>query len=193
MAALAEWLHTRVAHRRARWTLRRLHRLARRPRTASSARRPVCAGGAGHVTGRGQKRRARMCCVRFQGSRAAPGCGRPAAGPGCPGTLPGRLGTGDGGAARADRRGGRRQACRPTRERAGTARGRPATDSIAAGRTAAPPLEPQPPVDLMAASVRDAQRARNGGAYLTELPARRLFVSRSLVEAKGCPVTAGHR
>ncbi|WP_331729620.1 Ku protein [Streptomyces platensis] len=39
-------------------------------------------------------------------------------------------------------------------------------DTLAAGRTAAPPLEPQPPVDLMAAleaSVRDARRARNGG------------------------------
>ncbi|MFF3546833.1 hypothetical protein [Streptomyces platensis] len=35
-------------------------------------------------------------------------------------------------------------------------------DTLAAGRTAAPPLEPQPPVDLMAAleaSVRDARRA----------------------------------
>ncbi|MEU9489412.1 Ku protein [Streptomyces decoyicus] len=39
-------------------------------------------------------------------------------------------------------------------------------DTLAAGGKAAPPLEPQPPVDLMAAleaSVRDAQRARNGG------------------------------
>ncbi|MFI1502588.1 Ku protein [Streptomyces platensis] len=39
-------------------------------------------------------------------------------------------------------------------------------DTLAAGRTAAPPLEPQPPVDLMAAleeSVRDARRARNEG------------------------------
>ncbi len=39
-------------------------------------------------------------------------------------------------------------------------------DTLAAGRTAEPPLEPQPPVDLMAAleeSVRDARRARNGG------------------------------
>ncbi len=39
-------------------------------------------------------------------------------------------------------------------------------DTLAAGGPAAPPIEPQPPVDLMAAleeSVRDAQRARNGG------------------------------
>ncbi|MGA4953771.1 Ku protein [Streptomyces lydicamycinicus] len=39
-------------------------------------------------------------------------------------------------------------------------------DTLAAGRTTTPPLEPQPPVDLMAAleqSVRDARQARNGG------------------------------
>lgn len=39
-------------------------------------------------------------------------------------------------------------------------------DTLAAGGKAAPPREPQPPMDLMAAleeSVRDAQRARNGG------------------------------
>ncbi|QIK04766.1 hypothetical protein SLV14_007675 [Streptomyces sp. Je 1-4] len=38
--------------------------------------------------------------------------------------------------------------------------------TLAAGGKAAPPLEPQPPVDLMAAlaeSVREARRARNGG------------------------------
>ncbi|MGW7579241.1 hypothetical protein [Streptomyces sp. NPDC054765] len=38
-------------------------------------------------------------------------------------------------------------------------------DTLAAGGQTAPPVEPQPPVDLMAAleaSVRDARRARNG-------------------------------
>ncbi|MCL7492592.1 hypothetical protein M8I34_14275 [Streptomyces sp. MCA2] len=51
-------------------------------------------------------------------------------------------------------------------------------DTLAAGGQAAPPIDPQPPVDLMAAleeSVRDAQRARNGAA--TGLRRRRLSAS----------------